>query len=157
MAEDKRAHLTVGAISRNAILEEFIAGAASLPLWMPVIITAAATATQPATVNVSAIADDPLVVGVVVGGANMDAENAYANKEQGDLVLVCVFGPCKCYVDGGTTDIAIGDGLATDVTSGYGIKGKYTELEAVFAKALMISTEDGDIIEIFVGMGGTVT
>ena len=157
MAEDKRSHVTVGGLSRIAILDEYVAEVASLPLWMPVIITAAATATQPATVNVSAIADDPLVVGVLVGGANMDAENGYANKEIGDLVLVCVFGPCKCYVDGGTTDIAIGDGLATDVTSGYAIKGKYTELEAVFAKALMAASEDGDIIEVFVGMGGTVT
>jgi len=154
---DKMKHISVGSISPDAIVEEFIAGAASLPLWMPVKITAAATTTKQATVNVTATGEDPLIIGVLVGGANMDAENGYANKESGDLVLVCVFGPCKCYVDGGTTDIALGDGLASDATSGYGIKGSYAELEAVFAMALMAATEDGDIIEVFVGKKGTVT
>jgi hypothetical protein len=157
MAEDKMAHLTAGPISRNSIVEQFVAGAASLKLWMPVKITAAATTTSPATVNVTATGADPLVIGVLVGGANMDAENGYANKDSGDLVLVCTFGPCKCYVDGGTANIVLGDGLVSDVTSGYGIKGTYaTDMDAVFAMALMAATEDGDIIEVYVGKVGTL-
>ena len=157
MAVDEMAHVSTGPISPDAIVEEFVSGAASLPLWMPVIVTAAATTTKQATVNVTATGEDPLVIGVLVGGANMDAENGYANKEAGDLVLVCVFGPCKCYVDGGTTDIVLGDGLATDATSGYGINGTEAKFSAVFAMALMAADEDGDIIEVFVGKGGTVT
>ena len=152
--DDAIPHIVEGAISPDAILEEFVAEAESLPLWMPVIVTVAATQTTQASVNVSAIADDPLVIGIVVGGANMDAENGYANKAAGDLVLVCVFGPCKCVV---AADIVLGDGLATEVTTGYGIKGKSTELEAIFAKALMASDYAADVIEVFVGKGGTVT
>lgn len=148
-------HITEGPISPNAILEEFIAGAASIPLWTPVIISATATQTAPATVTKSAIAGDPLVIGVTVGGANMDAENALANKAVGDLVLVCVFGPCKCVV---AANIVVGDGLVTQVTTGYGVKGTYaTDAEAVFAKALMASDFAADIIEVFVGKGGTMT
>ena len=157
MALDGMAHVTTGPISPDAVLEEFVAGAASLPLWMPVIVTVAATPTKQATVNVSATGADPKVIGVLVGGANMDAENGYANKESGDMVLVCVFGPCKCYVDGGTTDIVLGDGLCIDATSGYGIKGSEAAFSGVFAMALMAADEDGDIIEVFVGKGGTVT
>lgn len=157
MAVDAIAHIVEGTISPDAVVEEFVSGEASIPLWMPVIISAAATQTTQASVTTTATANDPLVIGVAVGGANMDAENGYANKEAGDLVLVCVFGPCKMYVDGGTTDIALGDGLATVVTTGYGIKGTYAELEAVFAMALMAADEAGDIIEVFVGKRGTVT
>ena len=159
MAEDAIAHITEGPIDPNSIVLQFVAEAASLPLWMPVKITVAATVTTQAEVNVTATGADALVIGVVVGGANMDAENGYANKEAGDLVLVCVFGLCKCFVDGGTTDIALGDGLVSDATSGYGIKGTYaTDMDALFAMALMAADEDGDVIEVFVGCNkGTMT
>ena len=86
---------------------------------------------------------------------------------------VCVFGRCKCRVDGNADNIAIGDGLVTHNADGYAqladvdagstpsqtsINAAIQHAGAIFAIALHASTADGDIIPVFVRPGtGTQT
>lgn len=150
-----------GPIGTEAIVIDAKAGGA-IDLWSPVIVTAAPTTTDPITVTSTTAANDPKVVGVVVGPKLASGKAADAS---GDKVNVCKLGQCKLKVNGKTVNIAIGDALVTTNAAGIAVKLDITgtvnaallqKMLAAFAKALKASTADGDIIPVEVYLtGGT--
>ena len=83
----------------------------------------------------------------------------------GELIQVCVFGRCKCKVDGITpAGIDIGDSLVTHNAAGIAqlaalacggdtaadVDAVLQKLMAIFARALRASAADLDIIPVFV-------
>lgn len=99
-----------------------------------------------------------------------DAVNGYANVSAYQVIQVCVYGRCKCKVDGAVDNIAIGDALAPHATGiarlvaidvALGLGGgtawnsakaiaAFNQMASIFAKALYASTADADIIPVFV-------
>lgn len=137
-----------GPIGTEGIVVPAVA-AGAIPLWSPVILTTAGSGEDlPRVTTVNAITGK--VFGVVVGPklASDDAADA-----AGDKVNVCVFGWCKCKVDGKAVTIAIGDYLISHAT---GVAQKAAATGFPFAMAGYASTADGDVIPIFVGIAATV-
>jgi uncharacterized protein with beta-barrel porin domain len=141
-----------GPIGTDAVVVSGKAGGA-LDLWTPVIVTVGPTATDPVTVTGTTTADDPKVYGVVVGPKLASGKAADA---AGDKVNIVKAGQAKLKVNGNTVNIAIGDALVTD-TNGLGVKLDITgtvnaallqKMLAAFAKALLASTADGDVIPV---------
>jgi len=169
MATHYYKEITTGPLDGNAIVETFLAEEANIPLWSPVALVAAGSGEYIARAGLTASADDPTVVGVVVGPLR-DAENLYASTAAGQAIQVCTHGKCKVRVDG-TDAIAVGDALvsyagdtyaklmdADDGTSWATVTTQIGKVNAGFAKALYAATVDGDIIPCFVrGAGGTIT
>jgi len=158
-----------GVLDDDAIVEDFISDEL-VQLWAPVILVAAGTGEDMPRVEPIDTAHTLTVVGVCVGPLR-DATNKYAATAAGQVVQVCVFGRCKCKVDGNAANIAIGDALSTHNADGVAQKTSVdvtatvneANVEAAiknsmsrFAKALKASTADGDIIPVFVNThGGT--
>lgn len=149
------AAIVEGPIGTEAIVIDAIAGGA-IDLWSPVIVTVAPTTTDPMTVTSTTAANDPKVVGVVVGPKLASGKAADGS---GNKVNLVVFGQCKLKVNGNTVNIAIGDALVTLNSAGIAVKLDITgtvnatllqKMLAAFAKALKVSTADGDIIPAFV-------
>lgn len=168
MATESIPNVQEGALSEGAIIESFIADGAVL-LWAPVVLKAAGTGENfPRVDDVAGLGDED-VIGVAVGPKLASGKAADA---AGDRVQVCVFGMCKCKVDGNAANIALGDFLQTGATSGDAEKlvpfdspatfteaGLQAELDLkmgkTLGKALKASTADGDIIPVFVcAVGG---
>jgi len=83
-----------------------------------------------------------------------DVTNNYCAEAAGEIIKVCVYGRCKCRVDG-TDNIDFGDMLITKAEAKKAILANittYDGLASVFAKALKAATADGDIIPVFVGI-----
>ena len=141
-----------GPIGTEAIVVAALAGGA-LDLWSPVIVTVGPTENDPVTVTSTTTAADPKVYGVVVGPKQASGKAA---DVAGQKVNVVKLGQAKLKVNGNTVNIAIGDALVTD-TNGLGVKLDITgtvnaallqKMLAAFAKALLASTADGDIIPV---------
>ena len=141
-----------GPIGTDAVVVSAKAGGA-IDLWTPVIVTVGPTETDPVTVTTTTTPDDPKVYGVVVGPKLASGKAADA---EGDKVNVVKAGQAKLKVNGNTVNIAIADALVTD-TNGLGVKldisgtvnaALLQKMLAAFAKALKVSTADGDIIPV---------
>jgi len=157
-----------GALTKGAIVEEFVASAAIL-LWSPVITAAVGTNETMPRVAPNASLGQETVIGVAVGPKRSSGKAADA---AGDSVQVCIWGLAKCRVDGNAANISIGDVLQTGATGANGDAEKVAPYDAPatvneanlqaefdlkankgFAKALKASTVDGDIIPVIVGLG----
>ena len=141
-----------GPIGTDAVVVSAKAGGA-IDLWSPVIVAVGPTATDPVTVTTTTTPNDPKVYGVVVGPKLASGKAADA---EGDKVNVVKAGQAKLKVNGNTVNIAIADALVTDV-NGLGVKLDITgtvnaallqKMLAAFAKALLASTADADIIPV---------
>lgn len=171
MATHYYKNITTGPLDQDAIVESFIAEEANILLWSPVALVAAGTGEYMARAGPTATANDPKVIGVVVGPLK-DAENLYASLAAGDAIQVCTHGKCKVRVDG-TDAIAVGDALVSYAADYYAALmaadagATYVQadvntllgvLQSGFAKALYAATVDADIIACFVhGAKGTPT
>lgn len=154
------ANLKVGAYFPKAALVLPMVAAGAINMWAPVVLVAAGTGETLPRVNTSATTPHKFVIGVTCGPVR---ESGKAADAAGDLVDVCVFGLCKCVVNGNSDNIAIGDmlingaaGIAilADVATGEA----EAELPAAFAMAWKASSADGDTIPVFVyGAMGTET
>jgi len=142
-----------GPIGTDAVVVSAKAGGA-IDLWSPVIVTVGPTATDPVTVTTTTTPDDPKVYGVVVGPKLASGKAADA---AGDKVNVVKAGQAKLKVNGNTVNIAIGDALVTTTVAGRAVKLDVTgtidaallqKMLAAFAKALLASTADADIIAV---------
>lgn len=161
MASDFISHVTEGAIDEDAaVVFAFAADAASTPMWSPVIVKAAASGYYLPEIATSNTAYDPLVIGVTVGPV-VDTDNQYCNTAAGEMVNVCVFGPCKCKVSTTTTDgdalVIASTGKAKPATltlpttyDAATVKTQLQHLGGCFAKALDAGTTDGDVIPVWV-------
>lgn len=110
-------------------------------------------------VSTTTTTNDPAVVGIVVGGSgNVAAGNAAdAAGDAVDVVPIGTGAITKCVVDGNVNNIAIGEGIVTSATAGVAesIDTVTANTDAyAAAKALQLSTVDGDTILVIMMGGG---
>ena len=158
MATDFWANLVDGAVSAGTFISLISNGV--IAMWSPVIMVSPADATRLPRVTTTTVSNDPLVLGVAVGGSGK-IENGQASTVAGDIVQVQIYGVTKLTVDGNVANIAIGDYLITHSTAGQARKvTAYPTTYAagsiaryVFAKAMFASTVAGDTIVAFLTGG----
>ena len=130
-----------------------------IPNFSVVILVAPPAGETLPRVSTTTTPNDPAVVGIVVGGSgNVAAGNAAdAAGDAVDVVPIGTGAITKCLVDGAANAIAIASLLVTDNVAGQGASdgGIGAGLDAyTYAKALQVSTVDGDTILVIVMGGG---
>ena len=73
----------------------------------------------------------------------------------GQMVDVCMLGPCILTVDGNASNIAVGDFLESHNATGYGSKVTLTDgttAHEIVARAMQASTADDEEISVFVNV-----
>lgn len=136
-----------------------------IKMWAPVVLVAPGSGETLPRVATTTTLNDPAIVGIATGGSADVAGTGDAATAAGDVVDVAIIGTgaiTKCVVDGAVTAIAVGDLLVTKASAGVaqekavlpvtyaaGDNERYT-----FAKALQISTVNGDTILVILMGGG---
>ena len=156
MATDKFPKLKEGTLKfpERGILS-FIADGV-IPNFSVVILVAPPAGETLPRVATTTTTNDEEVIGVGVGGSG-DVAAGNAADAAGDAVDVVPIGTgaiTKCVVDGAVNAIAVGELLVTDATAGQAESAATVTADTdahVFARALQVSTVDGDTILVILG------